>query len=103
MLSAVCVNGARLGDKSRGQPFELCSGSEAILTSVRKGADAARYVDHRLLVISDEAATGSVKIKDQEYDRGDEKPRNIDWQSISLRIETARVACKSTGDGGDPE
>jgi hypothetical protein len=46
---------------------------------IRKGSDGGRYIEHRLLVVSDEATAWSVQIQDQKYNRAYDKPHDVNW------------------------
>jgi hypothetical protein len=82
----------------------------ATSTSVRKSADAGCYVDHWLLIISDESAAGPVKVKDQEY-----KPHKRGIAQFRLAVHSAlrrdrsrslqirRLSPPSDGHTGSPD
>ena len=53
--------------------------------------DAGRRIDHGLLVVCDEAATGPIKIKDHVNDADDEQTHDVSGQPGAPRFEYARI------------
>ena len=78
-----------------------CCVRPAVVRLFRKGGDGRRGIDHRLLVVCNEATARPIKIKDQKYDSGDQDSHDIDRGAGAGCVEPARVTCKSTSDSGN--
>ena len=67
----------------------ICGGISTLLVGNR--SDAGRRIDHGLLVVCDEAATGPIKIKDHVNDADDEQTHDVSGQPGAPRFECARI------------
>src|SRR5215831_15407991 len=61
------------------QRLEICPLCATVrFRSIRKSSNGGCRIDHRLMVVPDEAAAGSIEIQDQEDDSGDEHSHDVD-------------------------
>src|SRR6185437_13996622 len=74
-----------------------------IFALIAECSDGGCRVDHRLLIVCNEAGARPIKIQDKENNSGYQQPHGVDREPRPFRIERARVTCKCARNCSDCE